>query len=62
LPSSNPAVVLPGNLLELLLASDRSYMINDPEAKVEIALDELNGGSLPMSNGLTRCNRAFSET
>jgi benzoyl-CoA-dihydrodiol lyase len=48
-----------GNLLELLLASDRSYMIKDTEAKVEIALNELNGGALPMSNGLTRLQSRF---
>lgn len=54
-----PGSCFAGNLLELLLASDRSYMINDPEAKVELALDELNGGPLPMSNGLTRLQSRF---
>ncbi|HVQ37437.1 MAG TPA: hypothetical protein VMS31_07890, partial [Pyrinomonadaceae bacterium] len=54
-----PGSCFAGNLLELLLASDRSYMINDPEAKVELALDELNGGALPMSNGLTRLQSRF---
>jgi benzoyl-CoA-dihydrodiol lyase len=54
-----PGSCFAGNLLELLLASDRSYMINDPDAKVEIALDELNGGALPMSNGLTRLQSRF---
>jgi benzoyl-CoA-dihydrodiol lyase len=54
-----PGSCFAGNLLELLLASDRSYMINDPEAKVEVALDELNGGGLPMSNGLTRLQSRF---
>jgi benzoyl-CoA-dihydrodiol lyase len=48
-----------GNLLELLLASDRSYMLSDPDQKVEIASDELNGGALPMSNGLTRLQSHF---
>ncbi len=44
-----------GNLLELALASDRVYMLNDPEAtETSIAVSELNGGALPMSNGLTR--------
>jgi benzoyl-CoA-dihydrodiol lyase len=54
-----PGSCFAGNLLELLLASDRSYMLNDPDAKVEIALDELNGGTLPMSNGLSRLQSRF---
>jgi len=48
-----------GNLLELLLASDRSYMLNDPDVEVEIALDELNGGAFRMSNRLTRLQSRF---
>ncbi len=48
-----------GNLLELLLAADRVYMLNDPERKVEIAVGELNAGALPMSNGLTRLQSRF---
>jgi benzoyl-CoA-dihydrodiol lyase len=54
-----PGSCFAGNLLELLLASDRSYMLNDPDAKVEIALGALNGGALPMSNGLTRLQSRF---
>jgi benzoyl-CoA-dihydrodiol lyase len=48
-----------GNLLELLLAADRSYMLNDPEQEVEIMASELNAGALPMSNGLTRLQSRF---
>ncbi|HEX8722920.1 MAG TPA: 2,3-epoxybenzoyl-CoA dihydrolase [Pyrinomonadaceae bacterium] len=48
-----------GNLLELLLASDRSYMLNDPDQRVELAVSELNAGALPMSNGLTRLQSRF---
>ena len=49
-----------GNLLELALASDRVYMLNDPEAsETSIAISELNGGALPMSNGLTRLQSRF---
>src|SRR5256885_3675773 len=48
-----------GNLLELLLAADRSYMLSDPDRKVELALSELNAGALPMSNGLTRVQSRF---
>lgn len=46
-----------GNLLELLLASDRSYMLMDDENK--IAISELNTGAFPMSNGLTRLQSRF---
>jgi benzoyl-CoA-dihydrodiol lyase len=48
-----------GNLLELLLASDRSYMLNNPDEAIEIALSELNAGAFPMSNGLTRLQSRF---
>jgi benzoyl-CoA-dihydrodiol lyase len=54
-----PGSCFAGNLLELLLAADRSYMLNDPEQKVELALSELNAGALPMSNGLTRLQSRF---
>ncbi|HST51191.1 MAG TPA: 2,3-epoxybenzoyl-CoA dihydrolase [Pyrinomonadaceae bacterium] len=56
---AGPGSCFAGNLLELLLASDRSYMLNDPEQKVELALSELNAGALPMSNGLTRVQSRF---
>jgi len=48
-----------GCLLELLLASDRSYMLNDPENPVTISVSEMNAGPLPMSNGLTRLQSRF---
>jgi benzoyl-CoA-dihydrodiol lyase len=48
-----------GNLLELALAADRTYMLNDPSQTVEIAVSELNAGALPMSNGLTRLQSRF---
>ena len=46
-----------GNLLELLLASDRSYMLKDSDAA--LAVTELNAGAFPMSNGLTRLQSRF---
>ena len=50
-----PGSCFAGNLLELALASDRIYMLNDPEAgETAIAVSKLNAGALPMSNGLTR--------
>jgi benzoyl-CoA-dihydrodiol lyase len=55
-----PGSCFAGNLLELLLASDRSYMLNDPDAEnISLAVSELNAGALPMSNGLTRLQSRF---
>src|SRR5438552_3261176 len=54
-----PGSCFAGNLLELLLASDRSYMLNNPDEAIDIAVSELNGGALPMSNGLTRLQSRF---
>ncbi len=54
-----PGSCFAGNLLELLLASDRSYMLNSPDEKVELAIGELNAGVFPMSNGLTRLQSRF---
>src|SRR5215216_1014595 len=55
-----PGSCFAGNLLELLLASDRSYMLNDPDAEdVSLAVSELNESAFPMSNGLTRMQSRF---
>jgi benzoyl-CoA-dihydrodiol lyase len=56
---AEPGSCFAGNLLELLLAADRSYMLNDPEQKVELAVSDLNAGALPMPNGLTRLQSRF---
>jgi len=52
-----PGSCFAGNLLELLLASDRSYMLKDSDAT--LAVSELNGGPLPMSNLLIRIQSHF---
>lgn len=52
-----PKSCFAGNLLELLLASDRSYMLMDDEN--QIAISELNAGAFPMSNSLTRLQSRF---
>jgi len=52
-----PGSCFAGNLLELLLASDRSYMLMDSDAS--LAVSELNQGAFPMSNGLTRMQSRF---
>ena len=48
-----------GNLLELVVGADRSYMLSDPETPVELRVSQLNAGALPMSNGLTRLQSRF---
>ncbi|HKS30118.1 MAG TPA: 2,3-epoxybenzoyl-CoA dihydrolase [Pyrinomonadaceae bacterium] len=54
-----PGSCFAGNLLELALSADRTYMLNNPDELVEIAASELNAGALPMSNGLTRLQSRF---
>ncbi len=50
-----------GTFLELALAADRTYMLESDDVK--IALSEMNQGSYPMSNGLTRLQtRLLGET
>ncbi len=56
---AEPGSCFAGSLLELLLASDRSYMLNDPEAPAELTASAINAGALPMSNGLTRLQSRF---
>jgi benzoyl-CoA-dihydrodiol lyase len=48
-----------GTLLEVALAADRTYVLNDPDQPVSMASSPLNGGSYPMSNGLTRLQTRF---
>ncbi len=43
-----------GHLLELALASDRFYMLDDPDNAVHVGLSDLNEGGLPMYHGPTR--------
>ena len=57
-----PGSCFAGNLLELAIASDRTYMLNSSDQKVELAVSELNAGALPMSNGLTRLQSRFIAT
>ena len=48
-----------GSLLELGLAADRSYLLEDEAGENGIAIGALSNGSLPMSNGLTRIGCRF---
>lgn len=54
-----PGSCFAGNLLELGLSSDRTYMLNNPDEKVEVATSELNAGAFLMSNGLARIQTRF---
>ncbi|HLL52077.1 MAG TPA: 2,3-epoxybenzoyl-CoA dihydrolase [Myxococcaceae bacterium] len=49
-----PGSCFAGVLAELALASDRSYMLDDPDKPVTLQLGPLSAGLLPMSNGLSR--------
>ena len=48
-----------GSLLELALAADRSYMLDDPDQTTRIAITSLNERYFPMSNGLTRLESRY---
>jgi benzoyl-CoA-dihydrodiol lyase len=54
-----PGSCFAGTLFELALASDRSYMLDDPDQGNTIALSRMNFGPLRMSNGLTRLETRF---
>jgi benzoyl-CoA-dihydrodiol lyase len=57
-----PGSCFAGSLLELALAADRTYMLNDSSHPVTIATNALNAGAFPMSNGLTRLQSRFLAT
>ena len=48
-----------GTLFELALASDRTYVLNDPEVAVTLGVTAVNGGLYPMANGLSRLQTRF---
>jgi benzoyl-CoA-dihydrodiol lyase len=54
-----PGSCFAGTLFELALAADRAYMLDDADQDNTIALSAMNGGPLPMSNGLTRLQTRF---
>ena len=45
--------------LELALASDRTYVLNDPDFEIGLGITVANGGMFPMSNGLSRLETRF---
>jgi benzoyl-CoA-dihydrodiol lyase len=54
-----PGSCFAGTLFELALAADRSYMLDDPDQPVSIAVSVLNGGAHPMSHGPSRIATRF---
>ncbi|HEY7498438.1 MAG TPA: 2,3-epoxybenzoyl-CoA dihydrolase [Vicinamibacterales bacterium] len=54
-----PGSCFAGTLFELALASDRVYMLDDPEQPNAVSLSDMNAGPLKMGNGLTRLETRF---
>jgi benzoyl-CoA-dihydrodiol lyase len=54
-----PGSAFAGSLFELALAADRSYMLQDDNDENAVALSPMNGGLLPMGNGLSRLQTRF---
>lgn len=54
-----PGSCFAGLLLELALACDRQYMLDDPDRLTEIELSHANFGDYPMGNGLSRLAARF---
>jgi benzoyl-CoA-dihydrodiol lyase len=48
-----------GTGLELALACDRIYLLNDPDRPVQLGTSAANHGVFPMSNGLSRLRTRF---
>ena len=48
-----------GTFLELALACDRVYLLNDPDAPVSLGISAASAGLYPMANGLTRLQTRF---
>ncbi|MCH2104611.1 MAG: 2,3-epoxybenzoyl-CoA dihydrolase [Planctomycetes bacterium] len=51
-----------GTFLELALACDRIYLLNDPDFPVEVGVTTANGGIFPMANGISRLETRFLGT
>ena len=51
--------VFSGTLLELALAADRVFMLDDPDETVGVTLSNANITAYPMGNGLTRLSSRF---
>jgi benzoyl-CoA-dihydrodiol lyase len=54
--------VFSGTLLEIALAADRFFLLDDADEQVAVTVDALNFGAYPMGNGLTRLETRFLGT
>ncbi len=54
-----PGSCFGGTLLEVALAADRTYMLDDPDGGVFVATSTMNESAYPMGNGLTRLQTRF---
>ena len=54
-----PGSCFAGTLLEVALACDRTYMLDDPDGGVVVATSRANENAYPMGNGLTRLETRF---
>ena len=51
-----------GTFLELYLACDRTYLLKDDDAQVQLGVSGVHAGLYPMANGLTRLDTRFLAT
>lgn len=49
-----------GSLLEMSLAADRTYMLDDSAGDVTLAMSSLNFGWMPMSHGMSRLSQRMN--
>jgi benzoyl-CoA-dihydrodiol lyase len=54
-----PGSCFAGSFLEIALAADRIYMLDDDDGKNTIGVSAMNGGVLPMGHGLSRLQNRF---
>lgn len=56
---AEPGACFAGSLLEILLAADRSYVLDDSAAPTQFAVSPLNAGALPLLDGRSRLDVRF---
>ena len=54
-----PGSCFAGSLLEVALAADRQYMLDDPDKDNHLAVSAANSGVFPMGHGLSRLENRF---
>jgi benzoyl-CoA-dihydrodiol lyase len=54
-----PGSCFVGTFLELALAADRSYMLEDPDRPTAVQITPLNASTYPMANGISRLESRF---